>query len=76
MTAPLTDLMDPSWAQALTPVADRIAGLGDFLRAESRAGYGYLPRGEQVLRAFAQPLDAVRVVLDKALDVADKHYTG
>ena len=63
MTAPLTDLMDPSWAQALTPVADRIAGLGDFLRAESRAGYGYLPRGEQVLRAFAQPLDAVRVLI-------------
>ncbi len=63
MTAPLTDLMDPSWAQALTTEADRIAGPGDFLRAESRAGCGYLPRGEQVLRAFAQPLDAVRVLI-------------
>lgn len=37
--------------------------MGDFLRAEIAAGRGYLPAGEHVLRAFTQPLDAVRVLI-------------
>ena len=37
--------------------------MGDFLRAEVAAGRGYLPAGEHVLRAFSQPLDAVRVLI-------------
>ena len=37
--------------------------MGDFLRAEVAAGRGYLPAGEHVLRAFTQPLDAVRVLI-------------
>jgi uracil-DNA glycosylase len=60
---PLAELVDPGWAKALEPVADRIAQLGDFLRAEVAAGRGYLPAGPNVLRAFTQPLDAVRVLL-------------
>jgi uracil-DNA glycosylase len=60
---PLTDLVDPGWAQALAPVEERIAALGDFLRAEVAAGRGYLPAGEHVLRAFTQPLDRVRVLV-------------
>ncbi|WP_088318262.1 uracil-DNA glycosylase [Kineosporia sp. R_H_3] len=60
---PLADLMDPGWAQALAPVEERIAALGDFLRAEVAAGRGYLPAGEHVLRAFTQPLDRVRVLV-------------
>jgi uracil-DNA glycosylase len=44
-------------------VADRIAAMGQFLRAEVAAGRGYLPAGEHVLRAFTQPLDAVRVLV-------------
>lgn len=60
---PLADLVDPGWAKALDPVADRIAQLGDFLRAEVAAGRGYLPAGRNVLRAFTQPLDAVRVLI-------------
>lgn len=56
-------LIDPGWAQALAPVADVIAGLGDRLRAEQAAGRGYLPAGPNVLRAFAQPLDEVRVLI-------------
>ncbi len=37
--------------------------MGDFLRAEVRAGRGYLPAGGNVLRAFTQPLDEVRVLI-------------
>ncbi len=60
---PLTDLLDPGWAAALEPVADRIAQMGDFLRAEVAAGRTYLPAGPNVLRAFTQPLDDVRVLI-------------
>ncbi|MGW0040529.1 uracil-DNA glycosylase [Rhodococcus sp. NPDC003348] len=60
---PLTELVDPGWAQALAPVADRIAAMGEFLRTENDAGRGYLPAGENVLRAFSQPFDDVRVLV-------------
>ena len=60
---PLTELVDPGWAKALDPVADQIAELGDFLRAEVAAGRGYLPAGPNVLRAFKQPLADVRVLI-------------
>jgi uracil-DNA glycosylase len=60
---PLTELMAPDWAQALEPVADRITAMGEFLRAEIAAGRGYLPAGENVLRAFAQPVADVRVLI-------------
>ncbi len=63
ITRALTDLVDPSWAVALAPVTAQVAALGAFLRAERQAGRGYLPAGEQVLRAFAQPMDAVRVLV-------------
>ncbi|HPB72483.1 MAG TPA: uracil-DNA glycosylase [Phycicoccus sp.] len=64
MTArPLTDLVHPSWAQALSPVAPQVAALGEFLRAEVAAGHGYLPAGPLVLRAFELPLDEVRVLI-------------
>ncbi len=53
----------PDWAAALEPVAGRIAAMGDFLRAEVAAGRRYLPPGELVLRAFQQPLGAVRVLI-------------
>lgn len=56
-------LIDPGWAAALEPVAPRIAELGDFLRAETAAGRGYLPAGPNVLRAFRAPLDDVRVLI-------------
>ncbi|MDG3011061.1 uracil-DNA glycosylase [Rhodococcus sp. D2-41] len=60
---PLSELVDPGWARALEPVADQVAELGRFLRAETAAGRGYLPAGEHVLRAFTQPLDGVRVLI-------------
>lgn len=55
--------MDPGWADALSPVAERIAGMGDFLRAEVAAGRPYLPAGSNVLRAFRAPLADVRVLI-------------
>ena len=55
--------MDPGWAEALAPVADRIAAMGEFLRAEVAAGRPYLPAGPNVLRAFRAPLADVRVLI-------------
>lgn len=63
MAEPLQNIIDPGWAQALDPVADRIAAMGEFLRAEIAAGRRYLPSGENVLRAFKQPFDGVRVLI-------------
>jgi uracil-DNA glycosylase len=60
---PLPDSMDPGWAEALTPVADQIAAMGDFLRAEIAGGRTYLPAGPNVLRAFTQPFADVRVLI-------------
>ena len=60
---PLNELVHPGWASALAPVAQRIAGLGEFLRAETAAGRGYLPAGPNVLRAFTYPLEDVRVLI-------------
>ncbi|QIS05291.1 uracil-DNA glycosylase [Nocardia brasiliensis] len=60
---PLSEIMDPGWAKALESVADRISAMGEFLRAENAAGRGYLPAGENVLRAFQRPFDAVRVLV-------------
>ncbi|MCY1716662.1 uracil-DNA glycosylase [Microbacterium sp. SL62] len=54
------ELIDRSWAEALTPVADDIAAVGERLRAE---GKPYLPAGDLVLRAFRTPLDEVRVLI-------------
>ncbi|WP_375498834.1 uracil-DNA glycosylase [uncultured Jatrophihabitans sp.] len=60
---PLSEILDPGWAVALEPVADQIAGMGQFLRDEIAAGRRYLPAGEHVLRAFTQPFDDVRVLI-------------
>jgi uracil-DNA glycosylase len=37
--------------------------MGDFLRAELAAGRRYLPAGADVLRAFQQPFEQVRVLI-------------
>ncbi|GAA2046833.1 uracil-DNA glycosylase [Nocardiopsis rhodophaea] len=55
--------MDDGWAKALEPVAGRISEMGEFLRKEVAEGRTYLPSGENVLRAFQQPFDDVRVLL-------------
>ncbi|MFT3661726.1 MAG: uracil-DNA glycosylase [Gordonia sp. (in: high G+C Gram-positive bacteria)] len=63
MARPLAELIDPGWARVLAPVEEQIAAMGDFLRAENAAGRGYLPAGKNVLRAFTQPFDDVRVLI-------------
>jgi uracil-DNA glycosylase len=60
---PLAELVEPGWATALAPVADQVAAMGDFLRAEIAAGRPYLPAGPNVLRAFTQPFADVRVLI-------------
>ncbi len=59
----LAEIVETGWAGALRPVAGRIAEMGDFLRAEIAAGNSYLPAGTNVLRAFTQPFDDVRVLI-------------
>ncbi|MEO3755318.1 uracil-DNA glycosylase [Streptomyces sp. B6B3] len=60
---PLNEIVEPGWARALAPVAERIAAMGDFLRGEVAAGRTYLPAGANVLRAFQQPFEEVRVLI-------------
>ncbi len=60
---PLPEIVEAGWAEALAPVADRIAAMGEFLRAEIAAGRTYLPAGHHVLRAFQQPFADVRVLI-------------
>ena len=60
---PLSALLAPDWAEALAPVEDDVARMGDFLRAERAAGRDYLPAGDAVLRAFTRPLADVRVLV-------------
>ncbi|GAA3865394.1 uracil-DNA glycosylase [Streptomyces sedi] len=59
----LHEIVEAGWAKALEPAAERIAAMGDFLRAEIAAGRTYLPAGGHVLRAFQQPFDEVRVLI-------------
>jgi uracil-DNA glycosylase len=60
---PLSEIVEAGWARALAPVAPANADMGAFLRAELAAGRPYLPAGANVLRAFTQPFDAVRVLI-------------
>jgi uracil-DNA glycosylase len=60
---PLSELVAPDWAEALQPVEETISELGAFLRAEVAAGRSYLPAGDNILRAFRQPMADVRVLI-------------
>ncbi|AWK73208.1 uracil-DNA glycosylase [Rhodococcus oxybenzonivorans] len=63
MAAPLSDLVEAGWAEALAPAADRITEMGAFLRAEIAEGREYLPSGDNVLRAFTHPFAEVKVLI-------------
>ncbi len=60
---PLPELVESGWASALAPVTDQVAALGAFLRDEKASGRGYLPEGQNILRAFTFPFDKVRVLI-------------
>jgi uracil-DNA glycosylase len=59
----LEQIVEAGWAEALRPVAGEVRAMGEFLRAELAAGRSYLPAGQNVLRAFSQPFDEVRVLI-------------
>ena len=63
MTKPLSELVHPTWVDALSGEADTITAIGEFLRAETSGGRPWLPAGDQILRAFTQPLPDVRVLI-------------
>src|SRR6201999_297651 len=63
MPEPLTNIVEAGWAKALAPAGDQIARMGVFLREQVAAGKKYLPAGDNVLRAFKQPFDDVRVLI-------------
>src|SRR5262245_51788070 len=60
---PLKELVADDWGGALAPVEPVVTELGVFLRAEVAAGHRYLPAGSNILRAFARPLERVRVLI-------------
>jgi uracil-DNA glycosylase len=62
MLEPLTNVA-AGWAVVLEPVAEQITRMGAFLREQLAEGKTYLPAGENVLRAFTQPFDEVRVLI-------------
>ncbi|MGH3765813.1 MAG: uracil-DNA glycosylase [Pseudonocardiaceae bacterium] len=63
MPAAVAEIVEAGWAAALAPVADRVTSAGEFLRSEIAAGRRYLPSGANILRAFTQPFEEVRVLI-------------
>lgn len=53
----------PSWLPVFEGLSAEIANVSGFLELESEAGRQWLPESSQVLRAFTQPLDLVKVVI-------------
>lgn len=60
---PLAELVAPDWAVALAPAEAELRGALEFLAAEAAAGHEVLPAPSNLLRAFRQPLAAVRVLI-------------
>ncbi|MEO3871804.1 uracil-DNA glycosylase [Nonomuraea sp. B12E4] len=60
---PLNEVVEAGWATALEPVSEQISLMGEFLRKEIADGRQYLPAGSNVLRAFNQPFDDVKVLI-------------
>jgi uracil-DNA glycosylase len=59
----LRSLVAEDWAATLDPVQPDITAAGEFLRAEIAAGHSYLPAGDDILRAFREPMERVRVLV-------------
>lgn len=60
---PLNEIMSEDWARALQPVEPAIRAMGDFLRAEHAQGRQTLPEGENIFRAFQEPMAQVKVLV-------------
>lgn len=59
----MSTIMSPDWAEALAESETDIHAMGDFLRSENAAGRSYLPAGDSIFRAFAEPLANVKVLI-------------
>lgn len=62
-TPSLDHLVGDGWAEVLQPIRENIRTMGDFLRLEQEAKRGFLPRGQDIFRAFEVPFDEVRVLV-------------
>ncbi|MFE4541333.1 uracil-DNA glycosylase [Arthrobacter sp. NPDC056727] len=60
---PFSELMAPDWAAALAGVEADLRSVLSFLAGEEAAGHRVLPSASNVLRAFRQPLNGVRVLI-------------
>lgn len=56
-------LVHESWLPVLEPFTEELAAIGDCLRSDLKLGQGYLPAGENILRALRVPLADVRVLI-------------
>ena len=63
MLPPIESVAHPSWLPAFDTLPEGITSIRGFLDAETESGRNWLPAPENVLRAFAQPLDQVKVVI-------------
>lgn len=59
----LSEIMAADWAEALRPVEGVIRELGDFIRAEHAAGFRTFPPGQDIFRAFQEPMSEVKVLV-------------
>lgn len=59
----LLDPLDPGWERALAPAEEQFAAVGQELKERRRRGEQILPEPKNVLRAFRQPFDEVRVLV-------------
>ena len=57
------ELLDPSWAAVLEPYRAQLEQIWHQLEQERAQGHEVLPPSEQIMRAFQQPFDAVRVLI-------------
>lgn len=60
---PLHEIMSDDWARALQPVESTIREMGEFLRAEHAAGNRTFPSGDNIFRAFREPMSRVKVLI-------------
>jgi uracil-DNA glycosylase len=56
-------MIHPSWSDVFDAHRVELDSINSFLEDDERAGYTVLPPAGSVFRAFAQPKDAVRVVI-------------
>jgi uracil-DNA glycosylase len=57
------DTIHPSWRDVVDGHRAELDAISSFLVDDGRGGHTVLPPPESVFRAFAQPMDAVRVVI-------------